>query len=333
MAKTKGFAAFVIITVSITSTIFYLTHFHQNALSLSARFNDKNDIFASDSQFLLNNQIYNYSNNSKTKMNLSCVLTASDLTAKYSQFIPYFIDAWRIMFRDQVKPVVIVIADNTNDLLIDKKYWQYIRIFAPITNISTKFTAQYIRILYPSLMENDCQGGILISDIDMIPLNTKYYINNINKHSINSFIYYRNNILIKKYNQLAICYNIATSKTWQQINHIINMNDITQTIISVYNKTPYDNKHSGLGWSRDQKDLYKLVLQWNELKHTNQFIKSKDEYFHRLDRIDRPYMQTQTKLSVQIIKDIKNNQFSDSHLSTNMKINNEIINIISNLVK
>ena len=39
----------------------------------------------------------------------------------------------------------------------------------PIENISTSFISQYIRILYPAIL--NYKSGILITDIDMLPMN------------------------------------------------------------------------------------------------------------------------------------------------------------------
>ena len=108
---------------------------------------------------------------------------------------------------------IILIADSIPDDLLE--YQKYFILFQPIENVSTSFTSQYIRLLYPSLLTG-YQNGIMITDIDIVPLNKKYYIQNIVDIPDNKFVSYRGN-KGNKYNQIIMCYNIAKNNTWSAI--------------------------------------------------------------------------------------------------------------------
>lgn len=58
-------------------------------------------------------------------------------------------------------------------------------LFRPIKGIHTAFQAQCIWLLYPCIISN--AEGVIISDIDMIPLNKAYFVESIQDVSNTSF--------------------------------------------------------------------------------------------------------------------------------------------------
>ena len=126
---------------------------------------------------------------------------------------------------------IILLSDSIPEDLME--YQKYLVLFSPIKNISTSFTSQYIRLLYPALLTG-YKDGIMITDIDMIPLNKKYYIENIVTIPDNKFVYYRGN-KGNKYNQIIMCYNIAKADTWGAIFNIKSIDDIkTMSIKKIF---------------------------------------------------------------------------------------------------
>ena len=106
-------------------------------------------------------------------MKLDCVITSVNLNHKYSQFIPLFIKSWsKLLPHIDIKIILI------NDCIPDKykEFKENIILFKPIEKMHTAFIAQYIRILYPAIL--NYKNGILISDMDMIPMNDFYYTEN-----------------------------------------------------------------------------------------------------------------------------------------------------------
>lgn len=254
-------------------------------------------------------------------MLLDCVLTAVNENELYIDFIPLFIKAWKKLYPD-VDIKIILIANNIPKKF--KEYIDYIILFKPIINVSSSFTSQYIRLLYPCIL--NYRNGILITDIDIIPMNRKYYTENILNYSNDKFIYYRENICFN-YNQIAMCYNIATPKIWSNIFNINSLQDIYERLNDVYKNINYIEGHGNYGWCTDQIHLYKYVIEWN--KKTKNFIclKEKNTKFKRLDRHTFTF-----PLSEEIKQKIKNGIYTDYHcLRPNIKYNN-INNIIIDLL-
>ena len=163
-------------------------------------------------------------------MKLDCVLTSCNLNPLYCDFIPIFIKTWNKLYPD-IDVKIVLISDYIPDnlMLHDKN----IILFKPIINISTAFISQYIRLLYPAIL--DYEHGILITDIDILPMNKTYYSKNIESFENNKFIYYRD-VLLKTDNQIAMCYNVATNKIWRDIFEIYSLENITNKIITRFNQ-------------------------------------------------------------------------------------------------
>jgi hypothetical protein len=205
------------------------------------------------------------------KMKVGTILTATDLNPLYSEFIPNFIKAWNILF-PHADVVVVLVADNVPDNL--KQYEQNLRLFKPIPNIHSAFQAQCIRLLYPRLIERD--EGVLITDMDMLPMNRSYYVDHIQNISDDTFITYRDVCLPT---EIAMCYNIATPKIW----HGVFGNDSIEVILqSWYVSANYDGQHGGQGWGTDQQILLKKFNCWEGPKVT---LNDSITKFNRLDRI------------------------------------------------
>ena len=142
-------------------------------------------------------------------MKVGTVLTATDLNPLYSEFIPIFIKAWNILFPEADVVVVLVAHEIPEDL---KVYEKNIKLFKPLPDVLTAFQAQCIRLLYPRLIERD--EGVLITDMDMLPMNRSYYADPIKDISDDTFVTYRNVCLPM---EIAMCYNIATPAVWRSM--------------------------------------------------------------------------------------------------------------------
>ena len=252
-------------------------------------------------------------------MKLDCVLTACNLNKLYYDFIPLFVKSWNKLY-PSVDVKIILIADNIPTDL--EKYKNNIICFSPINNVSTAFISQYIRLLYPCLL--NYENGILITDMDMIPMNSNYYTKNIENISNEKFIYYRD-VLLYEYNEIAMCYNAGLSKTWKDIFNISSIDDIKNRLITVNNRINYVDGHGENGWSTDQKDFFQYVINWNKKTNNFVFLDDKKTGFNRLDR-------NQFELDNNEIIKIKSGFYSDYHCyrpySKYKQINDEILNII-----
>lgn len=252
-------------------------------------------------------------------MKLDCVLTAVNDNNLYLDFIPLFINTWKKLY-PSIDIKIILISNEIPEKY--KEYSEYIILFTPIENISTSFISQYIRILYPSIL--NYENGVLITDIDMIPMNRTYYTKNIEEYDNSNFIYYRENVCMN-YKQLAICYNVATPLIWKEIFNIYSVDDIINRLFNVYTKINYVEGHGKSGWCTDQIDLYSYVINWN--KNTNKLIclKENKTKFKRLDRLT-------FNINEKLLIDISNGLYTDYHcfrpMSKYSQINNNIYNAL-----
>jgi len=253
-------------------------------------------------------------------MKLDCVLTAVNENKLYLDFIPIFIKTWNKLYPEVDVKVVLIANDIPEDLIL---YKNNIILFNPIEGVLTSFTSQFIRLLYPCIL--DYKNGVLITDMDMLPMNSTYYTRNIVEFDNNKFIYYRDNICFE-YKQIAMCYNIATPKIWKDIFKVNSINDIANVIKETFTKNIIKEGHGNTGWCTDQITLYNKVMEWN--KKTNNFIrlKEKQTLFKRLDR------NTFDISNVNIRNNITSGKYTDYHcyrpMSKYSKINWEIFDLL-----
>jgi len=267
---------------------------------------------------------YEYNRSKKINnsiMKLDCVLTAVNENILYLDFVPIFIKTWNKLYPDVDVRIIMIAKNIPNNLLL---YKQNIIIFEPIENVLTSFTSQFIRLLYPCIL--NYKNGVLITDIDILPMNKTYYTENIIEYDNNKFIYYRDNILLKN-KQIAMCYNVATPQVWRDIFKVNNVGDINIFIKNVSDKNVIKEGHGNVGWSTDQQTLYNKVNEWN--KKTNNFIRlnEKQTKFKRLDRIEKVDIY-----NANIRENIEEGRYTDYHCLRPMvnysDINWEIYNLL-----
>ena len=251
-------------------------------------------------------------------MKTDICLVACDLNPTYIDFYPLVKKFW--FEKTNIQTKLILISDFIPDQLISFK--DDIILFHPIENIPTPFQAQCIRILYPSLL-NQYENGIILSDMDLIPMNNDFYIKNIeNVNDNDTFVVYRN--VIEEHKQYPICFCNATSKIWKEIFQINNTQDIIHTLSNWYFNLPVnDYKLSdpfSIGWAMDQLKLFEYVNKWNGKKL---LLNDYNNGFNRLDRNDI------SKTNIQKIKEnIKNNIYSDFHLLRPYSIYKNILDFL-----
>ena len=253
-------------------------------------------------------------------MKLDCVFTAVNENKLYLDFIPIFIKTWNKLYPDVDVKIALIAKNIPENLMLHKNN---IILFNPIENILTSFTSQFIRLLYPCIL--DYKNGVLITDVDILPMNSTYYTKNIVEFDNNKFIYYRDNVCFE-YKQIAMCYNIATPKIWKDIFKVNSIVDIVNIIKDTFIKNTIKEGHGNTGWSIDQITLYNKIMEWN--KKTNNFIrlKEKQTQFKRLDR------NTFDIANVNIRENITSGKYTDYHsyrpMSKYSKINWELFNLL-----
>jgi len=242
-------------------------------------------------------------------MKLDCILTAVNENTLYLDFIPIFIKTWNKLYPN-VDIKIILVANKIPDEYLC--YKDNIILFEPIENVLTNFTSQIIRLLYPCIL--NYENGVMITDMDMLPMNRTYYTENIKSFDNSKFIYLRENICFE-YNQLAMCYNVAVPKIWQEIFEINSIEDIRNRLKSI----------GQVEWCTDQLVLYKKVMEWNNKTNNLICLKENSTGFNRLDR-------DTFGLNNIIKENISNGLYSDYHcyrpMSEFSEINYQIYNLL-----
>jgi hypothetical protein len=235
-------------------------------------------------------------------MKLDCVVSACNTHPLYVGFIPIFIRAWRALY-PSVDIKIVFISDHIPDNL--KPYAEHIILFSPIAGVSTAFTSQYIRLLYPCIL--NYKNGIMITDIDILPMNSTYYSKNIEQFDDSKFVYLRDACF--EYNEIAMCYNVALNRTWAEIFDIHTINDIRTRLANVFSEIQFTEGHGNTGWNTDQTSLFHRVMEWNKNTNNFEYIRDKASGFKRLDRI---HIQTMG-INEYICNLISDGFFSDYH--------------------
>ena len=253
-------------------------------------------------------------------MYLDCVLTACDLNPLYLDFVPIFLKSWKTLLPN-VDIKIILIANSIPKEL--KPFSNHFILFEPIEGMATAFIAQYIRILYPALLRYP--NGILITDMDMMPMNSVYYTNNIRHLDDDKFVCYRQ--ICSEIGEIPIMYNIAHHSIWREIFQIHTIPDIVARLNNIYSKINYEDKHGGGGWFTDQKQLFSYVMKWHE--QSKRFIKLNDIYTG-LNRLDRIHL---TNVTEDIKRRIKLGYYSDFHAHRPYKKYKKINDLVVGLLE
>lgn len=229
-------------------------------------------------------------------MKLTTVLTAVNNSPKYTRFIPVFIRTWKRLF-PELKVRIVFIGDAIPPEFAE--YSEHIICFPEIPSISSVYVAQTIRILYPAILpENEVT---LITDIDMLPGSCDYYTKKIANAHDDSFVVMRPKTCGVGPGELAICYNAASTNTWQSVFSVRSLDDVCAFLTKNYN-TKTDGRHGGVGWCTDQYLLHDFAG-----KHPNTVILD-DRMLRRLDFVHHRYnLDTFRRM-------LYSQSYSDAHL-------------------
>lgn len=210
-------------------------------------------------------------------MKLGLVLVSCDLKPQYLEFWPLVHRAWEHLVK--VRCIMILVAESLPENL---EYTEDVILFPPVPGIHTALQAQCLRMLYPGLITNLGNEGILISDMDMIPMSPEYFIESIGPYDSDLFITYRGG----EDKRIYICYNVASSQTWSEIWGVYDEQQLRGRLQHWNKQIFYEGRHGGEGWSTDELQLYSAVQTWRSGAGAQRFAALHDRQlgFYRLDR-------------------------------------------------
>jgi hypothetical protein len=238
-----------------------------------------------------------------TELRLSHVLLACDLNPRYLEYWGLASRAWREIAG--LEPVLVLVAD-AGDVPVDLRDDERVRVVDPVPGLHTAFQAQCIRLLYPALL--DVRGAVLISDMEMLPMDARYFHRPLARLDRSFFVSYRDVLLPR--GEMALCYNASTPATWGEIFRVGDEGDVTARLREWGADLVYEGSRGGSGWFTDQLLLHRELLPWGT--RTGRLWLLDDQYtgFRRLDRID---IEPQGRLTPEIERDILTRAYTDFH--------------------
>lgn len=178
------------------------------------------------------------------------VVLATNDNPDYIQFWPIAAKAWQEIVG--VRPTLALIGGQ--DVQVDESYGDIIR-FEPIPGIPTSFYAQCVRLLLPCLFPTE---GCVLADIDLIPLQKRFFTKKIARIPDDHFVVYRNKAYWFFKKRIYMCYNAARGETFRDIFGIQTYEDIPRLIKEWW--------QIGFGWDTDEKMLYRCLKKWDKRK-------------------------------------------------------------------
>ena len=171
-------------------------------------------------------------------MRISKVILVCNDNSNYYQFANDVYDIWQKYIK--IEPHLFIITDDKSklDIHFGDRTIQYIK---PVKDIPTAFQSQVIRLLLPSLFEDDI---VLITDIDMIPLNRKFFKSYLK--------YLDDDFFVRYFQNYQMCYNCAKGSIWKEMFNINSISEIKSKITQWYQE--YNGMHT-----TDQRILHKSL--------------------------------------------------------------------------
>ncbi len=253
-------------------------------------------------------------------MHLSAALVACNENIKYLQFWPLVKRAWYEVVG--IPCIMIYVAEKVPPELQNDPA---IIHFKPAEGWSTATQAQVIRLLYPALLKAD--GAIILSDMDMIPMQRDFFINKIKKSADNQFICLRG--INEQEQMIYICYVAATPATFSSIFNIKQLDDIYKCLETWSAEYKADGNYDGTGWCSDQLILYKYIKKLStDCVKIYSYIELED-----FPRLDRAAVSEWNETSDEFNKYLCSNVLIDFHLPFSSQYHQRILEIYSIIPK
>ena len=235
-------------------------------------------------------------------MKIDYVLMGSNSNPLYLDFWPIVSKVWREVFN--ITPVLGLITEDEFDLYDDGN--GLIIKLKTIEGYDDGLLSQLVRLYLPKFLKGNC----LISDIDMIPLSKKYFINSIKEFNDDDLLimssHHEQTVNI---NQYPMCYVIGNNEVFSEI---FNLNLDWESFIK---QIPNN------GWFTDQIFLYEQIKKsnYNKCKFPYREFLGDSK---RIDRINWVYDENK----------VKEDYYIDSHLLRPFNDNENEINKLINLL-
>ena len=219
------------------------------------------------------------------------VLTSVDKNPDYLACAELYVNFWLSQSNEDghtYHPLIVVVADELPSSL--HLVEDYCLLFNPLSDVSTVFTSQLIRVLYASLIRSDY---VVTSDIDLLPLDVRVFSSVLSlAPSAHEAFHVCRDVL--EDGQIAICYNMATPRVWSRVSGIQRVADTQRVLRKEFTNASdrnlgYEQVRGGKGWFSDQEFLFARVHQFQRRGGRVLKYLDKDTGFRRLDRVFSPF--------------------------------------------
>lgn len=216
-------------------------------------------------------------------MKIDKVILSSDLNEDYLGFWNIVSKAWKELI--DIEPVLYVISDKEIEELSE----EYGKVYyhSPVEGVETKNQAQIIRHFATTNFPNDV---CIISDIDMMPLNKKYYNKLVENVSDEKLVVYSADAYppgTPSFPSYPMCYVCAKGSTFESIIGA-NINNFSTEV--------HKWMEAGHGWWTDERYFYTKWSDWdkkngeeNTVLYGRGFNHGPPITIHRIDRSEHPY--------------------------------------------
>jgi hypothetical protein len=246
-------------------------------------------------------------------MKIDNVILSSN-NSEYLDFWPIISKIWKTRFG--IHPILFFI-DDAEDLKtqVTCEFGTVFRI-NKLPNDLVALQTLWIRYYAACSIK----GVNMISDIDMIPLSRKYFIDNV--VSIPASRYVHINPCISSYGMLPSCYHICDNKLFSEILKMpAKWDDAFSMLISYFKKNFPETNGLPYGWFFDEKYSSDMILEFSK-NNTSDVVFIPRDLGQNGRRIDRSYWAYEDSL-------VKEGYYYDCHsIRPYAKYSNEISKLI-----
>lgn len=194
-------------------------------------------------------------------MKIDYVIMSSTTNPYYLDFWPIVSKIWKVKFN--VTPILFLVGDGS--ITPTEEFGKVVH-FKPVADIPLHIQAQCSRYWYPI---KDLNATWITSDIDMLPISKKYFINSLESISNDKFV----NMNAKCIGLFPCCYNVATGQTFKEILHLPEtyeefLKQIKWTECT-YHHVPQNQTELMMHWGADEQHCNKMV---NLFPDKNRFV-------------------------------------------------------------
>ena len=227
----------------------------------------------------------------------------------YLDFFPIVNRSWKDLCG--IRCLMILVANELPAKL--EAFKDDIILFPPIPGVSDILISQMVRLLYTCLF-TETSNAIIVSDMDLIPMNKSFYIDSATNVPEDHFLVYRDACFEE--NQIAICFNAATREVWKQVWRnfgvkIESLEDIQNYLKTVAGQTVYDGRPGQPGWTTDQLLLYQMIFKFKDDTSRVTILNDKITKHMRLDRIYTHQLVANKEF---VLQQVNQGFYSDYHM-------------------